>query len=162
MSNQICVREWWNSAGTGSFFYGGHFSAFSGEDPGLPFLYRQSVTTPSKYQLKIQHWGYNVDLLMDYDSSTGVVKVASESWTGASHATYGDIYVMDYNEWLVKYIGGSASADFNGHFDEEKGIITLCTIYIDYVDTTDIQDMLNNKEQDVDNNTSDLDYDEDN
>lgn len=131
--------EWkkWNSAGTGSFFYGGHFSAFSGEDPGLPFTYRQSVTTPNKYQLKIQHWGYDVDLVMDYDSSTGVVKVASESWTGATHSTYGDIYVMDYNEWEVKYNGGSASANFNGSFDKEKGIITLCTIYIDYVDPKD-------------------------
>lgn len=131
--------EWkkWNSAGTGKFIYGGHFSGFSGEDPGLPFTYRQSITNPNKYQLKIQHWGADVDLVMDYDSSTGVVKVASESFTGASSSTYGDIYVMDYNDWLVKYGGGSASANFNGSFDTEKGIIRIATIYIDYVDPTD-------------------------
>ena len=127
----------WNSAGTGNFVYGGHFSALSGDDPDLPLTCRQNLLNPSKYQLKIQHWGYNVDLVMDYDSSTGVVKVASESFTGASSSTYGDIYVMDYNDWLVKYKGGSASDNYNGSFDTEKGIITLCTVYIDYVDPTD-------------------------
>lgn len=131
--------EWkkWNSAGTGNFIYGGHFSGLSGDDPGLPFLYRQNIVSTNKYQLKIQHWGGNVDLVMDYDSNTGVVKIASESFTGFNSSTYGDIYVMDYNDWLVKYGGGSASADLNGSFDTEKGIIRIATIYIDYVDPTD-------------------------
>lgn len=131
--------EWkkWNSAGTGNFIYGGHFSGLSGDDPGLPFLYRQNIVSTNKYQLKIQHWGGNVDLVMDYDSNTGVVKIASESFTGFNSSTYGDIYVMDYNDWLVKYGGGSASADLNGSFDTEKGIIKIATIYIDYVDPTD-------------------------
>ena len=118
--------EWkkWNSAGTADYIYGGYF--FSGEDPDLPFLYRQSVTTPSKYQLKLQHWGSDVDLIMDYDASTGIVYLP-ETFTGYTHATYGPIYVTDYTNY-------SPDSGIYGKFDTQKGIITLVVYYFDLVD----------------------------
>lgn len=118
--------EWkkWNSAGTADYTYGGYF--FSGEDPDLPFLYRQSVTNPNNYQLKLQHWGYDVELVMNYDASTGIVSLP-ETYTGYTHATYGPIYVTDYSNYKPE-------SGVHGTFDTEKGIITLVVYYFDLVD----------------------------
>ena len=115
--------EWkkWNSAGTADYTYGGYF--FSGDDPDLPFLYRQSVTSPTKYQLKLQHWGYDVELVMDYDSETGIVYLP-ETFTGYVHSTYGNIYVTDYSNY-------KPDSGIHGKFDTQKGIITLVVYYFD-------------------------------
>jgi len=115
--------EWkkWNSAGTADYTYGGYF--FSGDDPDLPFLYRQSVTSPTKYQLKLQHWGSDVELVMDYDSETGIVYLP-ETFTGYVHATYGNIYVTDYSNY-------KPDSGIYGKFDTKKGIITLVVYYFD-------------------------------
>lgn len=115
--------EWkkWNSAGTADYTYGGYF--FSGDDPDLPFLYRQSVTSPTKYQLKLQHWGYDVELVMDYDSETGIVYLP-ETFTGYVHSTYGNIYVTDYSNY-------KPDSGIYGKFDTQKGIITLVVYYFD-------------------------------
>lgn len=115
--------EWkkWNSAGTADYTYGGYF--FSGDDPDLPFLYRQSVTSPTKYQLKLQKWGYGVELIMDYDSETGIVYLP-ETFTGYVHSTYGNIYVTDYSNY-------KPDSGIYGKFDTKKGIITLVVYYFD-------------------------------
>ena len=115
--------EWkkWNSAGTADYTYGGYF--FSGDDPDLPFLYRQSVTSPTKYQLKLQHWGSDVELVMDYDSETGIVYLP-ETFTGYVHSTYGNIYVTDYSNY-------KPDSGIYGKFDTKKGIITLVVYYFD-------------------------------
>ena len=115
--------EWkkWNSAGTADYTYGGYF--FSGDDPDLPFLYRQSVTSPTKYQLKLQHWGSDVELVMDYDSETGIVYLP-ETFTGYVHSTYGNIYVTDYSNY-------KPDSGIHGKFDTKKGIITLVVYYFD-------------------------------
>lgn len=114
--------EWkkWNSAGTADYYYGGYF--FSGEDPDLPFLYRQNVANPNKYQFKVQHWGYDVDLILNYDSETGVVYLP-ETFTGYTHSTYGDIFVTDYTNYNP--------AGPKGEFDKAKGIISLVVYYFD-------------------------------
>ena len=115
--------EWkkWNSAGTADYYYGGYF--FSGEDPDLSFLYRQNVASPSKYQFKLLHWGSDVELVLNYDKGTGVVYVP-ETFTGYTHATYGDIYIGDYTDY-------NAATTLHGTFDEEKGIISLVVYYYD-------------------------------
>ncbi len=114
--------EWkkWNSTGTADYYYSGFF--FSGDDPDLPFLYRQSVTSPNNYQLKVQKWGYGVELIMNYDSSTGEVYVP-ETFTGYVHPTYGNIYIADFTNY-------SAQAP-KGYFDTQKGIIALSVYYYD-------------------------------
>lgn len=118
--------EWeeWNSKGTATFTY---VNFWSGDDPGLPFVYRQSLNNANKYQFKLSNWGYGVDLLLDYDKSTGVVS-CPEQFTGYTHATYGDVYVMD----LVAYCGVKGwpvePGDY-GRFDEEQGIITIPLAY---------------------------------
>ena len=115
--------EWkkWNSNGTADYYYGGYF--FSGEDPGLPFLYRQNVADTNKYQFKIQHWGSDVDLILNYDVSTGEVFVP-ETFTGYVHATYGNIYISDYSLY-------DPTTTLHGSFDKDKGIISLVVIYYD-------------------------------
>ncbi|MBQ2211095.1 MAG: hypothetical protein II404_14240 [Prevotella sp.] len=114
--------EWkkWNSTGTADYYYSGFF--FSGDDPDLPFLYRQSVTSPNNYQLKVQKWGNGVELIMNYDSSTGEVYVP-ETFTGYVHSTYGNIYIADFTNY-------SAQAP-KGYFDTQKGIIALSVYYYD-------------------------------
>ena len=115
--------EWktWNKAGTCDYYYAGIF--FSGEDPDLPFLYRQNIVSTNKYQLKVQHWGSDVDLILDYDSSTGVVYLP-ETFTGYVHATYGPVSITDYTNY-------KPDATEHGKFDKEKGIISLAIYYFD-------------------------------
>ena len=110
----------WNSTGTADYIYSGFF--FTGEDPDLTFTYRQSVTTPTKYQLKLQHWGNDVDLVMNYDAATGEVYLP-ETFTGYVHATYGNIYIGDYTDY--------DSQAPKGYFDTQKGIVALSVIYYD-------------------------------
>ena len=115
--------EWktWNKAGTCDYYYAGIF--FTGEDPDLPFLYRQNIVSTNKYQLKVQHWGSDVDLILDYDSSTGVVYLP-ETFTGYVHATYGPVSITDYTNY-------KPDATEHGKFDKEKGIISLAIYYFD-------------------------------
>ena len=115
--------EWktWNKAGTCDYYYAGIF--FTGEDPDLPFLYRQNIVSTNKYQLKVQHWGSDVDLILDYDSSTGVVYLP-ETFTGYVHATYGPVSITDYTNY-------KPDATERGKFDKEKGIISLAIYYFD-------------------------------
>ena len=115
--------EWktWNSAGTANYVYGGYF--FSGEDPGLNFLYRQNINTPTTQQLKLEHWGYDVDLILNYDASTGEVYLP-ETFTGYVHSTYGNIYVTDYTNY-------DTASQLKGTFDTTKGIVTLVVYYFD-------------------------------
>ncbi|MBQ8154309.1 MAG: hypothetical protein IJ069_11690 [Prevotella sp.] len=117
--------EWteWNSEGTATFTY---VNFWSGDDAGLPFVYRQSLNDPNKYQFKLSNWGYGIDLLLDYDKSTGYVRCASQ-FTGYTHSSYGDVYVSD----IATYDNSDNPSDM-GKFDEKQGIITIPLIY--YVD----------------------------
>lgn len=117
----------WNSKGTATFTY---VNFWGGDDPGLPFKYCQSITNENQYKFKLSNWGYGVDLILDYDKTTGIVSCAPQ-FTGYTHATYGDVYVAD----LVAYCemrGWGVDPDDYGKFDEEQGIITIPLAY--YVD----------------------------
>lgn len=113
--------EWepWNKEGTADYHYGGYF--FSGEDPNLTFTYRKSVINENRMQFKLEHWGYDVDFIIDYDESTGVVSVP-ETFTGYTHSTYGDIFISDVSPLLPQ---------FQSSFNKETGIITLPVYYYD-------------------------------
>lgn len=118
--------EWtkWNSTGTATFIYS---AWMSGDDPGLPFTYRTSLNNKDKYQFKLEKWFYGVEVIFDYDASTGYVTCAPQ-FTGYTHSTYGDVYVSD----IGTYKGDAATPADYGKFDEEQGIFTIPLIY--YVD----------------------------
>jgi len=114
----------WNSTGTATYTYG---NLWSGDDPGLPFKYRKSMTNENRLQFKLSNWGYGVDIILDYDKSTGIVSCANQ-FTGYTHSSYGDVYVMD----LVAYCdvkGWAVEAGDYGYFDEKQGIITIPLAY---------------------------------
>ena len=114
----------WNSTGTATYTY---VNIWKGDDTNLPFVYRYSLNDPNKCQLKLSNWGYGVELVLDYDRSSGIVSCASQ-FTGYTDEDYGDVYVMD----LVAYCGVKGwdvePGDY-GKFDEVQGIITLPLAY---------------------------------
>jgi hypothetical protein len=62
----------------------------SGTDEKLPIQFRQSLQNPNKGQFRIQHWFYDVDLIIDYDKTKAVNNCTfSDTYTG-----YSNIYVM--------------------------------------------------------------------
>lgn len=116
--------EWkkWNSTGTADYEYS---SAYFGpaEDPDLPFTYRQSVENPDKYQFKLEHWGYDVELVLSYDESTGVVRCEPQ-FTGDTYGDYGNVYISD-----LGYYTNSDNSGYFGSFDKDLGIISIPVIY---------------------------------
>lgn len=131
-SFKIGVTDWsewkpWNVAGTADYYYSGVL--FTGDDPDLPFTYRQNVLKPNLYQFKLEHWGYDVDLIWDYDAETGIVSCPF-TYTGYTHSTYGPEYAMDYAYYMTEIIG-NADPGVYGYFDEEQGILACPIVYYD-------------------------------
>ena len=116
----------WNSEGTGDYTYSGNYFD-PGDDPDLPFSYRQSLGNPNLYKLRIEHWGYDVTLILDYDKSTGRVTIPP-TFTGATDGTYGDVYITDAANYVTMQGGTPKDTDY-GTFDEELGVITLQLYY---------------------------------
>lgn len=113
--------EEWNDEGTADYKYCG--AGFSGDDPNLNFTYRQSVLNENLMQFKLEGWGKNVELILNYDKSTGVVSCAPQ-FTGAV-SDYGDVYVTD----IPSYFSEDITPEDYGSFDEEQGIITIPVVY---------------------------------
>ena len=115
--------EWkkWNSTGTATYVYSGFFFN-AGEDPGLPFSYRQSLTNENKYQFKVEHCFYDVTFIFNYDKETGDVSVPI-TFTGYTHAQYGQIMIADFKNY-------SASQPY-GTFNEKLGIFNFLIYYYD-------------------------------
>ena len=117
--------EKWNKEGTADYVYSGSF--FGGDDPNLTFTYRQSVIDPNRMQFRLEHWGYDVTVIFDYDKSTGVVSCAPQ-YSGYTYEGYGDVMVTDLvNMCAIK--GWTVEPTDYGRFDEEQGIITLPLAY---------------------------------
>ena len=114
----------WNSTGTATYYY---VNFFDGSDPELPFVYRQNLSAPNNYQFKVSHWGYDVDLIINYDKATGHVTVPS-TFSGYTHSSYGDVYVAD----LATYAGirgWAVEEEYYGVFDEEQAIFAIPLVY---------------------------------
>ena len=131
-SFKIGVTDWgewqpWNEAGTADYYYSGVL--FNGDDPDLPFTYRQNVLNPNLYQFKLEHWGYDVDLIWNYDAATGIVSCPF-TYTGYTHSTYGPEYVFDYTYYTTVILGGPDDGVY-GYFDEEQGILACPVVYYD-------------------------------
>ncbi len=114
--------EKWNKEGTADYTYCG--AVFSGDDPNLNFTYRKSVINENRMQFKLEHWGNDTELILDYDRSTGVVSCASQ-YTGYTHSTYGDVMIAD----IPSYFSEGITPEDYGSFDEEQGIITIPVVY---------------------------------
>lgn len=124
------VTDWgpwqkWNAAGTASYTY---VNFWSGEDPGLPFVYRQNTIRTNLYQFRLSNWGYGVDIVFDYDEETGYVTCAKQE-TGYNHSSYGMVYAEDYNAYRVEKGAAPVEAGY-GSFDKEQGIITIPLAYV--------------------------------
>lgn len=114
--------EWepWNKEGKATYVYANYWA---GADPGLPFTYRQSLNDESKYQFRLEHWGSDVELILDYDKTTGRVTCAEQYAT--TNADYGDVMVSDLAAYcIIRGWDIDPETDY-GKFDEEQGIITI-------------------------------------
>ena len=118
--------EWqtWNSTGTATYTY---VNYWTGDDPELPFVYRQNLISTNRYQFKLSNWGYGVELLLEYDEATGHVTCPVQ-FTGYTHSSYGDIYVTDLANYDVMRGWDIDEADY-GTFDKEQGIMTIPLVY---------------------------------
>lgn len=126
------ATEWsdwapYNQAGTCTYTY----SLFwSGDDTGLVFQVRHNVIKTNLYQFKVKQCMAGIDLVLDYDESTGVVSCPAQ-FTGYTHSSYGDVYVADYN-YYMETVRGKDPSDFNhvyGSFDKEGGYIDIPVTY---------------------------------
>jgi hypothetical protein len=126
------AEEWgawqnYNSVGTANFEYS---QFWSGVDADLPFQVRQSVIDPNKYQFRIQKCMAGIDFVMNYDEASGHVTF-DNTFTGYNHATYGKVYVCEYNYYVENVQGKKLdeSQRVYGSFDKVNGIITLPVVY---------------------------------
>ncbi len=126
------ATEWsdwapYNQAGTCTYSY----SLFwSGDDAGLVFQVRHNVIKTNLYQFKIKQCMAGIDLVLDYDESTGVVSCPAQ-FTGYTHSSYGDVYVADYN-YYMETVRGKDPSSFQhayGSFDKENGYIDIPVSY---------------------------------
>jgi len=124
------VTDWgpwqkWNSTGTADYTY---VNFWSGDDVDLPFVYRHNMIKTNLYQFKLSNWGYGIEIIFDYDESTGYVTCAKQ-WTGYDHSSYGYVYAEDYNAYRIEK-GAAAVPEGYGTFDKEQGIITIPLAYV--------------------------------
>jgi hypothetical protein len=117
----------WNAAGTCTYTYANYYG---GDDPGLPFQYRQNTIYPNLMQFAISGWAKagdgGITLVLDYDKTTGHVTCAPVQ--AATHSSYGPVYVADSWYYWVTVRGtdiSKMSEDDYGKFDEENGYIRI-------------------------------------
>ncbi len=78
MANDIDDNSWtdwkpWNNAGTATYVYNAFWNS---KETGHSFVFRQNVSSPDLYQFKMSDWAYGVDLVLDYNATTGHVTCA--------------------------------------------------------------------------------------
>lgn len=104
----------------------------------LPICYRQSIADPQQAQLLIKDWGYQADLIVDWDKATGHCRV-DQQFTGAVDNVQGGgkLYVADEVYYRTQRLGrtGITYADYPSSFDAQSGILTLYLVYYDLKST---------------------------
>lgn len=113
--------------GTGTYTY---TQFFSGDDPERPVYKRASLLNPTQAQFKVEGVMYGVDMIIDYDASTGSCKIA-ETYIGYDHASYGSVYIADAGTyWVDIRQSEEATYDmFPSSFNEETGLFSLYVAY---------------------------------
>lgn len=114
--------------GTGNYIYALNF-LFTGDDPGLPILYRTNLDNPNEVQLVIQHWATDMPLYINMDAETGICTVPLQPLIqkGEPILINGGDYAM-YVVDLFTITGKEAYADAS-FFDEEEGKFYLALDY---------------------------------
>ena len=101
------------------------FSSLSGEDPGLPISYRVNINNPVQAQFKIEHWAFNVELILDYNPETHNV-VIPMNFIGAVDEELGPFYMTDVTGWQQQ----DYYSRFPCTYDPEAGKFVLNVAYV--------------------------------
>ncbi len=97
---------------------------WGGDDPDLPISYRQSTIDPTVGQFKIDHWGSDVTLYIDYNPQTHDCQVANQF--AANNANYGPVTVAD----IAHYTGNPEMyGKYPCTYDPATGQFSLNVIY---------------------------------
>lgn len=115
--------------GTGTYIYSANFFLDPGtEDPGLPISCRKSKTNEGQWQFWLQHWSYDTDLYISYDSITGNC-IIPKQYAGyevfIDGAETSSVYISDIPNFSSKY----TYEEYPCKYDAEKGLFTLNVLY---------------------------------
>ncbi|MGM9860602.1 MAG: hypothetical protein ACI31C_07590 [Muribaculaceae bacterium] len=100
-----------------------------GDDPDLPLSIRHNTENPDLHQFRIEHWYYNVTLIIDYNSATGLCEIAPQ-YTGCN------VNVGDLGECQLYYATAyptfTDSEDYKNanRFYEDEGVFELYVCYV--------------------------------
>lgn len=121
-ANEVLSNITYSQVGTGDYLYCVMFGEGTEEDvdPGLPLFKRDGRDDI----YKIENWGYGVDFFFTWDKTTNLCTV-EEQYTGADHSSYGEIYVMESDEY-GKYSDGQ---DGPSYFDPETNTFHFSVVY---------------------------------
>lgn len=120
----------YNSDGTANYTY---TQFYSDDVTDLEFYYRQNFITTNLYQFKICKILEGVDIVIDYDSETGIAQLSDIYNTLYYYDSYEEyVYICDYNYYFSEIRGYEAGVDFEevyGSFDETTGKISIPVVY---------------------------------
>ncbi|MGN0211076.1 MAG: hypothetical protein ACI391_08195 [Muribaculaceae bacterium] len=108
--------------GTGDYTY---TIWFEGVDADLPVDIRTDRDNPDKAQVRISHWGNDMELFIDLNLATGECRVPQQN-INDTYGDYGDVSIIDYNTYLENIGKADQQASF---FDSETGLFQLLVIY---------------------------------
>ncbi len=96
---------------------------WSGDDPGLKIYYRQSTFDTVQAQFKIEHWGSDMDFIIEYNPTTSMCQVLPQSVT--ENSTYGTVYISDIPNYATEY----TYQQYPCYYDKAAGKFTLNTVW---------------------------------
>lgn len=108
----------WEFVNTGTYTY---TQLWNAEDPERPVYVRSSLVDDTQLQVKVENVMYGIDLIIDYDSTTGLCHIG-EGYTGYDHETYGSVYFSDVNTY-------TGTSDYPSYYNDETGLFELCLVY---------------------------------
>lgn len=108
----------WEFVNTGTYTY---TQLWDTEDPERPVYVRSSLVDDTQLQVKVENVMYGIDLIIDYDSTTGLCHIG-EGYTGYDYETYGSVYFSDLNTY-------TGTSDYPSYYNEETGLFTLWLVY---------------------------------
>ena len=124
--------------GVGTWNYALNLSYFlSGDDPDLPLSIRDNQENPDLAQFRIEHWGRDVTLLMNWNKTTNVIVIPAQV-TGQKINVSGvdtplDLYIMSYGELMATDAEATpadiAQAESMSTFDPQTGLFELAVGY---------------------------------
>ena len=101
------------------------YSSLKGDDPGLPISYRVNINNPMQAQFRIEHWAFNVELILDYNPETHNV-VIPMNFIGAVDEDLGPFYMTDVTGWQQQ----DYYSRFPCTYDPEAGKFVLNVAYV--------------------------------